>query len=68
MSNSFRSVTLSETKGVLVLRIALERVNSYEIAEAMGRELITAVRDKQSPGVVWIWVKSCTCRAWVTGH
>jgi stage II sporulation protein AA (anti-sigma F factor antagonist) len=52
MSNSYRHLTATETDGIDVLTLALERIESYETAEAMGRELIAAVQDKQSPRIV----------------
>jgi anti-anti-sigma factor len=52
MSSSNRYIATNETDGILVLTLSLQRVDSYETAEAMGRELVAAVQDKPSPRVV----------------
>src|SRR5688572_8472938 len=52
MSGSFRHVSMREDGGVLILTIELQRISSYELSEAMGRELIEAVKDRESPKVV----------------
>ena len=52
MSSSFRHVNVSETENVVVLTLQLQRIDSYETAEAMGGELVAAVRGKPTPLVV----------------
>jgi anti-anti-sigma factor len=52
MPGTFRHISVREDRGVLILTLALERISSYEVAEAMGRELIDAVREKTAPKVV----------------
>jgi anti-anti-sigma factor len=52
MSNSFQFVNASECENILVLTLLLPRVESYEVAETMGGELVAAVGDKASPRVV----------------
>jgi anti-anti-sigma factor len=52
MTGSFRHISAREINGVLVLTIELKRVSSYELAEAMGGELIEAVKGRQAPRVV----------------
>jgi len=52
MTGSFRHISVREVSGVLILTIELQRVSSYELAEAMGRELIDAVRGRPAPKVV----------------
>ena len=52
MTSSFRHISARESSGVLILTIELQRVGSYELAEAMGRELIDAIQGKPSPKVV----------------
>lgn len=52
MTSSFRHISTREDSGVLILTIELKRLSSYELAEAVGRELIDAVQGMQSPKVV----------------
>jgi anti-anti-sigma factor len=52
MASSYRYVSVREDDGVLILAIELPRVDRYEVAEAMGDELIQAVQAKPSPKVV----------------
>lgn len=52
MSGTFRHISAREDRGVLILTLDVERISSYEVAEAMGRELIDAVREKTAPKVV----------------
>jgi anti-sigma B factor antagonist len=44
-------ISAREQNGVLILRLQIERISSYELAEAMGRELLDAVSGKQAPKV-----------------
>jgi stage II sporulation protein AA (anti-sigma F factor antagonist) len=52
MSSSYQYVSESEADGILVLSLLLQRVESYETAEGMGRELVAAVQGKPAPQIV----------------
>jgi anti-anti-sigma factor len=52
MASSYRYISVQEDDGVLILAIELARVDRYELAESMGRELVEAVQAKSSPKVV----------------
>jgi stage II sporulation protein AA (anti-sigma F factor antagonist) len=52
MSSSYQYLSEGEADGIVVLSLSLQRVESYETAEAMGRELVAAVQGKPSPRVV----------------
>jgi anti-anti-sigma factor len=45
-------VTMRESGDVLVLSIGLARINSFEVAEAIGKALISAALQKPAPKVV----------------
>ena len=51
MTSSFEHISKREAGDVLILTIGLSRVASYELAEAMGRELLAAVQDRPAPQV-----------------
>jgi anti-anti-sigma factor len=52
MATSFRHISARDDGGVLILTIDIHRISSYELSETMGRELLEAVKDRQSPKVV----------------
>jgi len=52
MAGKFQHISAREDRGVLILAIELARISSYEQAEAMGRELLTAVEGRPAPKVV----------------
>jgi len=52
MAGNYQHIAASEQSGVLVLSVNIERLSSYELAEAMGRELLEAVSGKSAPKVV----------------
>jgi anti-anti-sigma factor len=52
MPAPFRHISAREDRGILIITIEIARISSYEIAEAMGRELIDAVEGRPQPNVV----------------
>ena len=52
MTSSSRHISVREDGGVLILTIELQRISTYELSEAIGRELIEAVKGLESPKVV----------------
>ena len=52
MSNSYRYISANRCQAAVVLTIELKRVDEYEIAEAMGKELIAAARQDVEADVV----------------
>jgi anti-sigma B factor antagonist len=52
MSGNSRHISVREDRGILILTIEIARISSYELAEAMGRELLAAVEGKSAPKVV----------------
>jgi len=52
MSGNFRHILVREDRGILILTIEIARISSYELAEAMGRELLAAVEGRAAPRVV----------------
>lgn len=52
MSGAFRHISVANRGSVLVLTIEITRVGSYELAEAMGAELVEAISGKVNPQVV----------------
>jgi anti-anti-sigma factor len=52
MTSTYQQISVREHNGILILTIEQKRVASYELAEAMGRELIAAVQGKPAPKVV----------------
>src|SRR5262245_3969675 len=51
MAGNYRLISAREQDGVLVLRLEFERISTYQLGEAMGRELLDAVIGKQEPKV-----------------
>jgi anti-sigma B factor antagonist len=52
MPAPFRHISAREDRGVQVLTIESPRISSYELAEAVGRELIDAVEGRPAPKVI----------------
>src|SRR5688572_707866 len=52
MTTAFRHVSTRHEGDVLILTLELNRLSSYEVSEAMGRELIESVQARQAPQVV----------------
>jgi anti-anti-sigma factor len=52
MNGSYRQISVREDGSVLILTIELQRISSYELSEAIGHELIEAVKGRESPKVV----------------
>jgi anti-anti-sigma factor len=52
MAGTFRHISSRESRGVLILAMELQRISSYELAEAMGCELLDAVEGRPTPKVV----------------
>jgi anti-anti-sigma factor len=52
MTSPYQQISVHESRGVLILAIELKRVATYELAQAMGYELIDAVQQKRAPKVV----------------
>ncbi len=52
MTSAGRNISVREQGGVLVLTIELHRISGYELAEAIGRELIAALGQPPASKVV----------------
>jgi anti-sigma B factor antagonist len=52
MASQYQHIAAREQNGVLVVSVNIQRLSSYELAEAMGRELLEAVSGKPAPKVV----------------
>ena len=52
MAANYQNIAAHEQDGVLVITVAVARLSSYELAEAMGSELLDAVSGKTAPKVV----------------
>jgi anti-anti-sigma factor len=52
MSNSYNHISVQQTAGVSVLTIQPKKIATYELAEAIGQELIDASQKQSPPKVV----------------
>lgn len=52
MSKPYEHISVSSDHGVLVLTIVPDRVTEYQLAEAMGRELLDEVKKQQTTKVI----------------
>jgi anti-anti-sigma factor len=50
--STYQYISARQTGGVLILTVELTRIGAYEVAEAMGRELLEAVRNELATKVV----------------
>jgi anti-anti-sigma factor len=52
MNAAFQHITAHEDAGVLVLTVMQERIHGYDLAEALGSELIAAARQRPKGDVI----------------
>src|SRR5438477_13146994 len=52
MPGPFRHISVREDRGVIILTLELARISSYDLAEAMGRELMDATEGRPAPNVI----------------
>jgi anti-anti-sigma factor len=52
MTHDNRYVTVEESGGVVILSIGLARIHDFEVAEAIGKALVSAALRKPAPKVV----------------
>ena len=51
MNQPFRHISVRDDREITIITIELARLSSYELSEALGRELIAAVKGRESPQV-----------------